>query len=60
MQGINEAMIYLGNINENSYISIAKPKNIFAFLTSKSEILVLFYRDFSIKSSSVDSDEVMM
>jgi hypothetical protein len=50
-QGIDKAMIYLGNFKTNSYISVAKPKNTVVFaLTDVSEILALLYGDFGMNS----------
>jgi hypothetical protein len=63
MQRSNEAMIFVGSLKKNPYISlfsVAKPKNfvIFAF-TYVSESSELFYSYFYMNSHSVDRDEAM-
>jgi hypothetical protein len=50
-QESDEAMIYLSNKNKNSYMSIAKSKNIIVLaLTQELVILALLFGDFGMKS----------
>jgi hypothetical protein len=63
MHRSDEALIYIGNLKNNSYIfviSVAKPKNfvVFAF-TYVSRSPALFNGDFCMHLYSVDSDEAM-
>ncbi len=60
MHRSNEAMVFIGNVNKNpfvSVISVAKPKNFVVFAsTYVSRSSELFYGDFFMKLYFVDSD----